>query len=99
MTLNIAHLRERVAPRSPTLNNWTIRSFVTSERQDTGHSRCTTSTSRKTFQALKRPNKYQDRVIGSHYFEGRKSLQWSNYLYFITSRDRFASSKSDRLKS
>ncbi len=32
--------------------------------------------------------KYQDRVIGSHYFEGRKSLQWSNYLYFITSRDR-----------
>ena len=35
--------------------------------------------------------KYQDRVIGSHYFEGRKSLQWSNYLYFITSRDRFMS--------
>ncbi len=32
--------------------------------------------------------KYQDRIIGSHYFEGRKSLQWSNYLYFITSRDR-----------
>lgn len=32
--------------------------------------------------------KYQDRVIGRHYFEGRKSLQWSNYLYFITSRDR-----------
>ena len=35
--------------------------------------------------------KYQDRVIGSHYFEGRKSLQWSNYLYFITSRDRLMS--------
>ena len=35
--------------------------------------------------------KYQDRVIGSHYFEGRKSLQWSNYLYFITSRDRLRS--------
>ena len=32
--------------------------------------------------------KYQDRVIGRHYFEGRKSLQWSNYLYFVTSRDR-----------
>jgi exonuclease SbcC len=29
--------------------------------------------------------KYQDRVIGSYYFEGRKSLQWSNYLYFVTS--------------
>lgn len=35
--------------------------------------------------------KYQDRVIGRHYFEGRKSLQWSNYLYFITSRDRLVS--------
>ena len=37
--------------------------------------------------------KYQDRVIGRHYFEGRKSLQWSNYLYFVTSGDRLASSK------
>ncbi len=34
--------------------------------------------------------KYQDRVIGPHYFEGRKSLQWSNYLYFVTSGDRLA---------
>ena len=32
--------------------------------------------------------KYQDRIIGSHYFEGSKSLQWSNYLYFITSREQ-----------
>ena len=29
---------------------------------------------------------YQDRVIGRRYFEGRKSLQWSNYLYFVVSR-------------
>ncbi len=35
--------------------------------------------------------KYQDQVIGSHYFEGKKSLQWSNYLYFITSNDRLMS--------
>ncbi|RLA41105.1 MAG: hypothetical protein DRR42_25040, partial [Gammaproteobacteria bacterium] len=32
--------------------------------------------------------KYQDRIIGSYYFKGRKSLQWSNYLYFITSREQ-----------
>ena len=31
---------------------------------------------------------YQDRIIGSSYFKGDKSLQWSNYLYFITSRDQ-----------
>lgn len=42
--------------------------------------------------------KYQDRVIGSHYFEGRKSLQWSNYLYFITSGDRLASGELRQTK-
>ena len=31
---------------------------------------------------------YQDRIIGSSYFKGDKSLQWSNYLYFITSHDQ-----------
>jgi len=36
----------------------------------------------KTMEAL---SKYQDRVIGKYYFEGRKSLQWNNYLYFVTS--------------
>jgi hypothetical protein len=35
-------------------------------------------------------SKYQDRVIGMHYFEGSKSLQWNNYLYFIISEDRLA---------
>jgi hypothetical protein len=37
--------------------------------------------------------KYQDQVIGERYFEGRKSLQWSTYLYFVTSRDRLASNE------
>jgi len=31
---------------------------------------------------------YLDRVIGAHYFKDRKSLQWSNYLYFITQLDK-----------
>src|SRR5262249_43648824 len=26
---------------------------------------------------------YQERVVASRYFKGRKSLQWSNYLYFV----------------
>lgn len=30
---------------------------------------------------------YQDRVLGRYYFEGEKSLQWSNYLYFIISAE------------
>ncbi len=28
-------------------------------------------------------DEYQDRVLGRYYFEGKKSLQWSNYLYFV----------------
>jgi len=28
-------------------------------------------------------NEYQDRIIGRRFFEGSKSLQWSNYLYFV----------------
>ena len=30
---------------------------------------------------------YQDRIIGTHYFDGQKSLQWSNYFYFLVSDD------------
>ena len=37
--------------------------------------------------------RYQDGIIGKHYFEGKKSLQWSNYLYFITTRQRLASNE------
>ena len=42
--------------------------------------------------------KYQDRVIGRHYFEGEKSLQWSNYLYFITDRKHLESSQVRQAK-
>jgi energy-coupling factor transporter ATP-binding protein EcfA2 len=32
---------------------------------------------------------YQDRIIGKRYFDGKKSLQWSNYLYFVVSDEEF----------
>jgi DNA repair protein SbcC/Rad50 len=32
--------------------------------------------------------RYQDRVIGKRYFEGRQSLQWSTYLYFVVSDEQ-----------
>ena len=42
---------------------------------------------------------YQDRVLGKYYFEGPKSLQWSNYLYFVLSPEqiRNESTRSARL--
>lgn len=42
-------------------------------------------------------NKYQDRVVGPYYFEGEKSLQWNNYLYFILDEERL--SEPDILKA
>jgi len=41
---------------------------------------------------------YQDQVIGRRYFEGKKSLQWNNYLYFLRSRERLASSEVRKAK-
>ena len=32
-------------------------------------------------------NAYQDRIVASRYFNGPKSLQWSQYLYFVISRE------------
>lgn len=43
-------------------------------------------------------NEYQDRLIGKRYFDGRKSLQWSNYLYFLRSEEELASSEVKRAK-
>ena len=42
--------------------------------------------------------RYQDDVIGKRYFEGRKSLQWSNYLYFLRSEDKLAQAKAQQAK-
>lgn len=38
-------------------------------------------------------DKYQDRIIGPYYFEGPPSLQWSNYLYFISNEELLAKSE------
>ncbi|QDT88796.1 AAA family ATPase [Gimesia algae] len=32
-------------------------------------------------------NAYQDRIVASRYFDGSKSLQWSQYLYFVISEE------------
>ena len=99
MTLNISQLRERVAARFPDV-----------EQVDDSIVRFTKKAGELPFavyyldvaQDLPRTQetltKYQDRVIGRHYFEGRKSLQWSNYLYFVTSGDRLASSEMRQAK-
>lgn len=43
-------------------------------------------------------NKYQDNVIGSRYFENGRSVQWSNYLIFISSEDNLSSVEAKQAK-
>ena len=43
-------------------------------------------------------NKYQDRVVGRYYFDGRRSLQWSNYLYFVANEELLANSEMRQAK-
>src|SRR5713101_6621041 len=99
MNLSIAQLQERVAAR-----------FTDVEKVDNSIIRFTRKAGQMPFAVYylditqnlpgtpELLTKYQDRVIGNHYFEGRKSLQWSNYLYFITSRDLLASSEARQAK-
>ncbi|MBZ5669477.1 MAG: hypothetical protein LAO04_07100 [Acidobacteriia bacterium] len=93
MTLNISQLCERVAKQ-----------FSDTEQVDDSTIRFTRKAGEIPFavyyldlaqdlpETEEKLTKYLDRVIGRHYFEDRQSLQWSNYLYFITSEDRLANS-------
>ena len=92
MTLNISQLRDRVKAAH----------FSDVEQVDDSIIRFTRKAGKLPFavyyfdvaqdlpETQETLTKYQDRVIGKHYFEGKKSLQWSNYLYFVTSRKRLA---------
>ncbi len=99
MTINIAELRERVAKR-----------FSDFEQVDDSTIRFTRKAGEHPFAVFyldlvqdlpgtqETLTKYQDRVIGKYYFEGDKSLQWNNYLYFITSDDRLKSDEARQAK-
>lgn len=42
---------------------------------------------------------YQDELIGRHFFEGRKSLQWNTYLYFVRSADFLEEKRAKRARA
>src|ERR1035441_1795302 len=99
MTLNIAQLREHVAAHFPHAKQ--VGDSIVRFTRDAGKEPFAVyyfdiaqdlPTTQETL------TKYQDRVIGTHFFEGRTSLQWSNYLYFVTSGERLASSEVRRAK-
>jgi exonuclease SbcC len=97
--MNIVHLRERLAARFPDVEQ--IEGSVirfTKRIGNVPYAVYYLDIAEELPQSQEMLMKYQDRVIGSHFFEGRKSLQWSNYLYFVTSRDRSNSAEVRKSK-
>jgi DNA repair protein SbcC/Rad50 len=43
-------------------------------------------------------DEYLDRVIGPRYFRGVKSLQWNNYLYFVTTKEVLQTTEALQIK-
>jgi DNA repair protein SbcC/Rad50 len=94
MTVNISQLRDRIALRYPDIeqvDDWVIR--FTKKTGNEPYAVYYFDAAPNLPETQEELTKYQDRVIGSHYFENKKSLQWNNYLYFVTSRDRLADEK------
>jgi DNA repair exonuclease SbcCD ATPase subunit len=89
MTLNIAELRDRMALRFSDVtqvDETVIR--LTRKSQDQPFAVYYIDVASHLPSTPEALNSYQDRIIGSHYFDGRKSLQWSNYLYFVVSDEQ-----------
>ena len=94
MTLSISQLRDRVAVQFPDVeqvDDSVIR--FTKRVGDQPYAVYYLDVAEGLPESQETLMKYQDRVIGKHYFESNRSLQWSNYLYFVTSHDSYASNE------
>jgi len=99
MTLNVSEFQKRITidfPDAKPVNGSIIR--FTKMSGDQPFAVCYIDLTDKLPQTLKKLSEYQDQIIGTHYFEGNKSLQWNNYLYFITSKDYLKNKKVRHLK-
>ncbi|HUG71161.1 MAG TPA: AAA family ATPase [Pirellulaceae bacterium] len=84
MTVSIEQLRHKLSPRFPDLEQ-VGDSVVRFERKagNRPFAVCYVDVSAQIPSTREALNAYQDRVVARHYFEGSKSLQWSNYLFFV----------------
>src|SRR3954470_8965259 len=99
MTMDIAQLRQRVLQRFPNVQQVT-ESAIRFIREDHGRPLAVyyLDVAPELPETLDSLTAYQDRVIGSHYFQGQPNLQWSNYLYFLTSKDRLQTTEVRRAR-
>jgi len=84
MTVSLEQLCNKLAPRFPDLKQ-VDDSVVRFERKAAGRpfAVCYVDVSAHIPDSAAALNAYQDRIVARHYFDSNKSLQWSNYLFFL----------------
>jgi len=89
MTVSVSELQERVAAQFSDVQqvDESIIRF-TKKSGEIPFAVCYVDITEELPRTIDTLSKYQDRVIGMNYFDGSKSLQWNNYLYFVTSEER-----------
>lgn len=84
MTVSLERIRSNLTPRFPGLEQVgeTVLRFER-KAHDRAFAVCYVDVSPQIPNTPTLLNEYQERVVGKWYFQGRKSLQWSNYLFFV----------------
>lgn len=88
MNLGISQIRDQVAARFPDaqlVGNEVLR--FTKKKGDTTYAVYYIDFADSLPNTQATLTSYQDQVVGSHYFDDSLSLQWNNYLYFVTTAD------------
>lgn len=84
MTVSLERIRSNLTPRFPGLEQVgeTVLRFER-KAHDRAYAVCYVDVSPEIPNTPTLLNEYQERIVGKWYFQGRKSLQWSNYLFFV----------------
>ena len=84
MTVSLERLRSKLSPLFPGLEqiDESVIRFERRSRQQ-AYAVCYVDVSGQVPTTVASLNDYQERIVGTRYFQGRKSLQWSNYLFFV----------------
>lgn len=86
--LTVSELRDRIGrdfPDVKQVSDTAVRFFRVMDK--TAYAVCYVDVAKQLPATMEALTSYQDRVIGQYYFEGPRSLQWSNYLYFLQPED------------
>ncbi|QDV62039.1 hypothetical protein [Crateriforma conspicua] len=89
MTLTVEQLRSRLTSQYPDIEqiDQAVVRF-TRRANDRAFAICYVDVSDELPTSSQLLDDYQAKIFGKRYFEGRKSLQWSNYLYFVVGAEK-----------